>query len=449
MRGALRQLSVLRVGRLSVSRLSGPLGLLFLIDLLTNVADYTFHLFLGRALTPGDFAIVQTINTSLLIVVTTFGVMQPVVARFTAEAEAQGQAEARQRAIFQLFFGQSLALGLALTLLVWLGRQPLARWLNVPEAAVSLSALMVMLALVRPVVAGLLQGRQQFAWYGLTRTAFAIARLALAVLFVGFLGGRALAGVATIPLAALLSLMMGLAFVGGSIWQHGQAPTMGASTRPRYAPGVPRMRHLAVEGWRLSLAALLAYAAYMSLQSIDLLWVNRSLPPRLAGSYAAAVVLRRVLALLPGAVIVIFFPRVVTIVTRKGLPDRLLAKTATIIAGTTVVLTAGYFAFGRPLVALTFGASYADAASLLGWMGLAMVGYGLASIWLNLFLATRPWVFVVLLLGTLALEIALLVALPATLEWITAIFVLSGWLLAVGGLVVYVHWLRPGFVRAG
>lgn len=397
---------------------------MFGVDLLTNAADYGFHIYLGRSLPPGDFAVVQTVNAALLVVVTTFAVMQPVVARYAAESAAEsGQA----RALFQRYFRQSALLGVGLTAVVWMGRRSLAIALNVPVTAVTLTAAMLLLSVLRPVVAGMLQGRQQFVAFGLTRAAYALGRLALALVLIGLLGGGVLAGVATMPLAALVAFTIGLALLGQSVWQRVPAPP----------------RRVVWAGWRLSLAAFAAYAAYMSLLSYDLIWVNGHLTADLAGSYATAVVLRRVLAVLPGAVIVIFYPRVVAGIAQGRLPDRLLAQTAAVVLGANLLLTAVYFAFGPALVRLLFGPAYADAPAILGWMGLAMTGYGVAAVWLNLFLATRPWPFVVLLAGTAALQGWLLARIPGTLWHVTAVFTLCGWVLVVGGFCLYASWLRP------
>ena len=408
-------------------------GFLFGVDMVTNVADYGFHAYLGWALTPADFAVVQTINSALLIVVTAFAVLQPVVARYAAEAGSTTTGRAvNGRAIFQVYFRQSALLGLALTLAVWLGQRPLAAWLNVPATAVALSATMMLLALTRPVVAGMLQGQEQFVAFGATRSAFALGRLALAVLLIGVVGGAS-AGVAAIPLGGLLSLALGLWLLGRAVWQGG--------------PELPRL--LVWHGWRLSLAAFIAYIAYMGLLNIDLIWVNRTFPADLAGSYAAAVVLRRVLAVLPGAVIVILYPRIVSRVAQGHLPDGVLAKTAAVVVVANVLVTALYFAAGPLVVRLMFGPDYPAAAALLGWMGVAMIGYGIVTIWLNLFLATRPWAFVALLAATAVTQMALLPGAGESLLAVTAVFGLAGWFLAAVGLVLYRFWLRPRLRTTG
>jgi O-antigen/teichoic acid export membrane protein len=181
----------------------------------------------------------------------------------------------------------------------------------------------------------------------------------------------------------------------------------------------------------------------MTLLNNDMLWVNRVFAAEMAGSYATAVVLRRVLAVLPGAAVVVMYPRVVAQVARRELPDGLLGWTAGAVIGITLCLTLVYFAFGPAVVHLTFGGGYERADPLLGWMGIAMLGYGLTSVWMNLYLATRPTLFVALLVVGVVSQSLLMALRHATLAQVTAVFSAVGWLLALGGFVLYVFWLRP------
>lgn len=414
------------------------MGLLFGVDMITNVADYAFHIYLGWALRPGDFAVVQTMNAVFMVVMTAFGVMQPVVARFTVEAAAHSTMPAgrwmdagRAWAVFQLYFRQSLALGGGLGLLAWWGRGALATWLNVPVSVVVLGAFMLALALTRPVVAGMLQGQQRFVAFGAVRTSYALSRLALAPLLIGLLMPGAAGGVAAMLWGSLLALAVGLILLGGAVWRRG--------------PRLPA--ELIWAGWRLSLAALLGYLAYMGLLNLDLIWVNRVFAAEDAGSYATAVVLRRVLSVLPGAVLVILYPRLVAALAQRRLPDRLLLKAAAVVLVANLVVTIVYFAFGPVIVRLMFGVNYAMAAPLLGWMGVAVLGYSLASIWLNLFLAARPWPFVGLLALLLGAQWWLLSLYRQSLLQVTFVFVATGWLAALGGLGLYLGWLRPWLAR--
>ncbi len=400
---------------------------LFAIDLFTNGVDYGFHIYLGRVLAPGDFAIVQTINAALLIVITACAVLQPVVAKYVAGFRAtDGDAE-KIRGVFRLYMSQGMVIGIGMTGIVWLLRDPIAAGMNVPAPAIAISAFMLVLALVRPVVFGMLQGQQQFLPFGWTRAAFAIGRLGLAVLFVGAWNGGALGGITAMSVATGLSLLVGVVWLGKRVWGR--------------TLSLPR--HLVWEGWQLSLWALIAYTAYMSLLNSDVIWVNRTFAPDMAGNYAAAVVFRRILAVLPGAVLVILYPRLVALTTNGQLPDNLLVRATVLITAPTIVLTILYFTYGVPLVELVLGGNYPLAAQLLGGMGVAMVGYGVVGIWLNLFLATRPLPFVLWLALVAGVQSLLLAQGMATLNDVVLIFGVGGWVLAGGGLLLYGFWLRP------
>ena len=461
-------------------------GFLFIIDSVANAIDYVFHVYLGRALVPGDFAVFQALNASLLIFVTAFAVAQPVVARFVAEIEARTEAAPGQLgfgggqagegggrlstgsvALIRAAFGWSAAAGAVLAVLFWALRSPIAMALNLPEYAVGLGAVTVFFVLLRPVVAGALQGAQRFLSFGGVRLAYAIGRFAVAAALIGL--GWGLRGAAvSLPAGQALAVVGGIALLGAVLWGRSKAQMDQGVRAPEVAvlegsthvvradevreEEIPdhRVRALEVrlqDGLRLSAAAFLAYAANTALLNTDLLWVNRFFAPDAAGAYAAAVLLRRVLLLLPGAVTVILYPRISAAIAQGRLPDREIRWSIALVGLTVLGLTAVYFLFGDALVSLAFGSGYETAGGLLGWMGLAIVGYSLAALWMNVFLATRPWPIVVLLGGVAILQALLLPLWGATSQGVLTVFSLSGWLLALGGGLLFALWLRPRLLR--
>jgi O-antigen/teichoic acid export membrane protein len=312
--------------------------------------------------------------------------------------------------------------------IAFLLRQTLASWLNVPTVALSLALFILPLAFLRPVVAGLLQGQERMVVFGLTRTFNALGRFISAIILVTLIG--MLGAVASFSIGATLALAAGLVFAGRSVWKAG--------------PPLPS--HYLSDGVRLAAAALVAYAAYMSLLNIDLIAVNRTFEPEVAGNYATAVLLRRVLTLVPGAVIVVMYPRAVARITQDQLPDNLLLKSATAIAIPTLVLIALYFTFGSDIVQLAFGSNYSLPNWLLGWVAVGMMGYSFGAIWMSLFLATRPLPFVLLIVAVAVSQTLLYLQFAATLQQIAGFFTLGGWALAAGGLLIYIFYLRPALV---
>lgn len=370
----------------------------------------------------------------LLIAGTAFAVFQPVVARYVAEAGNQAGAEAQQRAIFQLYMSRSALIGLLLAVALWLGRDAVAAGLKVPPATITLAAITMIIVLVRPVVSGMLQGQERFVAFGITRSSFAISRLLLVLVLVGLLGGGAVAAVATMPLAGSVALAMGFLLLGVAVWQQSSPEAKQVA------------RGLLGAGWRLSVAAFLAYIAYMTLLNLDVIFANRAFPVDVSGGYASAVVLRRVLSVLPGAVLVVLYPRVAALVAQNRLPDRTLAKALAVIMTTTALLTAVYFLLGDWLIPAIFGEGYGLGGSLLGWMGAGMIGFGIVAVWMNVFLATRPWPYSLTLAAVVALQAILYAAVGTTPRQLTLVFVISGWSAAGAGALLYVLWLRPQLV---
>lgn len=393
---------------------------LFLLDGLTNVIDFAFHLWMGRVLVPSEFAILQTLNSVALVYTTASGVFQPVVGRFIAEAHGRGQQDLIP-AIFQSFLWAAVWLGLILGASVVLFAGSISQVLNLPAWTIQISAALILLSTLRPIAAGALQGEENFSAFGLSRLALALARILLVYLLLraGFgLSGAILA----LPFGWLVSVLCAFLLLSRSLWKKSTLAS----------------QDLLREGGRLSIYALLAYVAYMSLTSLDLIWVNQNLPGELAGDYAGLVLMRRIIALLPGVAVTVMFPRVVRSLAQGKLPTRILMKTAVIIIFLSGLLSVLYFLFNVQLLDIVFGRKYLAAAPLLGWMGLAMMGVSLSSIWLNFYLAEHPRNFVLLLGIAVVLEWMLLHVLPPSMQSAVLAFGTTGWLLSIAGLALYV-----------
>jgi O-antigen/teichoic acid export membrane protein len=355
---------------------------------------------------------------------TASGVFQPVVSRFIAEARGKGQNDSIP-AIFQSFLRAALWLGLILGTLVFVLAQGIGQLLNLPAWTIQVSATLLLFSTLRPIAAGALQGSENFIAFGFARLALSLARI-LAVFMLVQAGLGLTGAVIALPLGWLVSVLCAFLLLGRSFWTR----------------SILASQSLLREGIKLSFYALLAYIAFMSLTSLDLIWVNQNLSGELAGAYAGLVLMRRIVALLPGVAVTVMFPRVVRSLAEGKLPTRILAQTAAIILPVSGTLTVLYFIFSDQLIRIVFGKDYQAAAPLLGWMGIAMIGVSLGSIWLNYYLAEKPRDFVILLGIAVAFEWILLNFSPLSMQGAVLAFGITGWLLSFGGLVLYLFNIR-------
>ena len=406
-------------------------AILFLLDGLTNAIDFAFHFWMGHLLIPADFATLQTLNSLALVYTTASGVFQPVVGRFIAEARGRGQ-ESSIPAIFQAFLRAAFWLGSILAAVVLLFSNTIAQLINLPAWTIQMSAAVIFLSTLRPIAAGALQGNENFIAFGFARLALALSRLVL-LFFLVQAGLRLEGAILALPFGWLVSVLCAFLFLSKTLWRR---------TKP--AP-----KRLVSAGWKLSFYALLAYSAYMSLTSVDLVWVNRALSGELAGAYAGLVLLRRIVALLPGAAVTVMFPRVARQLAEGILPTRILTQTAAIIFAASAGLSFLYFLFPDQILGIIFGKEVQAASPFLGWMGVAMTGVALSSIWLNYYLAEKPRNFVILLGIAVALEWVLLNLFQPSLQSAVLAFGITGWLLALSGLILYILNTRRLPQRAG
>ena len=402
------------------SRFGLQTAALFLLDGLANAADFAFHFWMGRVLIPADFAILQTLNSVALVYTTASGVFQPVVSRFVAEARGKGQDD-RVPAIFQSFLRAAFWLGLTLGALVFLFAGAIGQMLNLPPWTIQISAILILFSTLRPIAAGALQGGENFISFGVARLALSLARIL--VVFILVRAGLGLTGaVIALPFGWLVSVLFAFLLLGKSFWARSKLAS----------------QTLLQEGIKLSFYALLAYIAYMSLTSLDLIWVNQNLTGEMAGAYAGLVLMRRIVALLPAVAVTVMFPRVVQSLAAGKSPTRILAQTAAIILTVSGTLSILYFLFDDQLMDIVFGKAYQAGVPLLGWMGLAMIGVSLSSIWLNYYLAVKPRNFVILLAIAIGIEWLLLNVFSPSMQSAVIAFGVTGWLLSIAGLALYI-----------
>ena len=182
---------------------------------------------------------------------------------------------------------------------------------------------------------------------------------------------------------------------------------------------------------RYAIGAAVVLGLHTTLISNDLLWARGSLDPSTAGLYAAASVATSVLLLIPVGVTTVLFPRVAKL-QDAGSERRLLRFGGAAVSALGLVSVGIMALIPTQLLHLSFGTQYDAAAPWLAPLGLAMVGYSVAIVYLNHFLAqgrTRvAWVMV----GTLVVQQALFAALHGSGHDIVVVQMITAGVLVLG-----------------
>jgi O-antigen/teichoic acid export membrane protein len=352
-----------------------------------NALNAVFQFALARILDRGEYSLLAALFAVVLIGAVPPLAFQATTARSVASSLAEGrEAEAGTylRGTLRSVLLWTGALLVLTAVLVPIGA---AAGLNEP-LAIAATAATVAIALVIPVVWGGLQGAHRFRDLAVFTLLFAGSRLA-AGLVIGAAGG----GVGPV--------MLGVAVATAVTAAVSLLPL-----RPLLARGA------AAGPSRLRLATLPNAGAAVGLTTLtilatsDLLVAKLAFPSGQAGDYAAASVGARVLLLIPIAVTTVLFPRVATLRDRRRERSHLLAGLLA-VGITAAIATALLWTLATPLIDLTFGAKYDDAASWLGPLSLAMALYALATVYLYHFLSLGQSRFALVLLGLLGLQLVL------------------------------------------
>jgi O-antigen/teichoic acid export membrane protein len=352
-----------------------------------NALNAVFQFALARILERGQYSLLAALFAVVLIGAVPPLAFQATTARTVASSLAEGReadAGAHLRGTLRSVLLWTAAL-LVLTAIV----VPIAATAGLDQPlAIAATAATVAIALVIPVVWGGLQGAHRFRDLAGATLLFAGSRLA-AGLVIGAAGGSVGAVMLGVAAATALTAAVSLLPLRGLL-----ARTT-AADRPRL-----RLATLPNAGAAVGLTTLTVLA------TSDLLVARLAFPSGQAGDYAAASVGARVLLLIPIAVTTVLFPRVATLRDRGRERTHLLAGLLAvgITAALAVVLL---WTLATPLIELTFGAKYSDAASWLGPLSVAMALYALATVYLYHFLSLGRSRFALVLVVLLALQLLL------------------------------------------
>ena len=358
--------------------------------MMTNVGSgammYAVHL-LNKKIPPEQYGIFGVLLAVAMFVPSM--PLQMVMAQQTAQALATDRRRELAGMIRLAWLG-TLGLFVLLGIGTFIWQQDiLAGWQITNPADLWITLFVVLFSFWLPMFWGVLQGQQNFFWFGWSNIVNGVGRLGVASFLVLALG--AYAG------GMMLGVCLGLALgVGVAVWQ----------TRSLW-----RLPAQSFDWRRLLkqvLPLLLGFGAVQFLFTADMMFVKAYFPGDDAAFYLSAGTLSRGLMWLVVPLATVMFPKIVHSVARSEKSNLLgvvLLGTAILAAGGAVGLTI----LGPWIVKLAYSKAYVSvAAAVLPWYAWAMVPLSLAYALVNHLLAREQFRIVpVLLLLAAAYGVAL------------------------------------------
>jgi O-antigen/teichoic acid export membrane protein len=342
-------------------------GWLMLANIGGGALTWAVH-FLSKAIPEGDYG---TFGVFLAVVAVLPTLpLQMILAQQTAKALATGK-RGELAGIIRLSFVCVAGLWLLASALVLANQQAiLSRWKVADPMGLYLTLPVVLLSVLNPMFSGVLQGQQNFLWFGWGMILNGAGRLGVAAFAVLVLRASA-------PGMVLGILSGQLAAFAVAVWQSRSA----WMARPEPYDRSGLFRQIA--------PLTLGFLGFQFLFSADTLFIKSWFPESDAGFYVAAGTLSRALMWVVLPLAAVMFPRLVASAA-KSEKNNLFSL---VLAGTGILAIAGAIALclvSPLLVRFIFKPSYLEVATrILPWYAAAMVPLALANVLLNHLLA-RP-----------------------------------------------------------
>lgn len=289
---------------------------------------------------------------------------------FAQQAAAALTDEARER------LAGTLRSVLMATFLLWLAaaavviffQQQIITSLQMSSSAAFWVTLFVGLAaLWQPIVWGILQGRQNFLWFGLSTFLNGFARFTMVCIIILLFHGYA----AGAMLAALMGLIITVISGGWPSWDLFKSPT----------------RPMAWKPWLKHIVPLtLGFGSVSFMMAFDMIIVQSRFPKDENGYYAAAGMIGRALVFITIPMTSVLFPKIVQSAAKA---EKTNLMTQAIIATAIVGGLAALVCTVMPWLPLRiiFRKGYLEAAPLVPWFAWAMLPLTLSNVLISNLLA--------------------------------------------------------------
>ena len=397
-------------------------GFMFAATSISSALNYLVHFASSRMLGPVEYGVFASLNSFYMLIYTPIGILTLVTAYYLAQFHARGEDYRSRSLLIDILKWVSL-IGVTLGVVIALGSPFLATFLQIPSSIpILMVAIAILVGSLVAVLTGALQGLQKFFAFGFIaiiggflRLSFAVGLIALGLGASGALAAQFIAGLAFFVLALIVL-----------------APLLRRTSSDQHSNHGLTIREIIDYAGLV----LIGTACLAVLTNLDVMIIKHYFPPAVAGQYAAASVLAKIILFFPGAITAVLFPKATERFTLQQDSSRMARQAAAAVGGLCGALAVVYFLIPDLLIRLLFGPGYENAVPLVGPFGVTMALYALVTLQMTYYLAIHKRRYIALLaISTIFLAIALMLFHNSLLEVIIIQLINAAALLVVGELI--------------
>lgn len=324
--------------------------ILFIMINIFNFLNYVFHFAMARILGPADYGLLAVLMSMAYIFSVPNEALQTIVSHLISKFNPK-----REFGKMNFVLAKAIKKCLRIAIICFVLFIPIAFFLayflpDVTFLHLIFTGTILFGVFSVPIVRGVLQGRKKFKKLGWSMIIESASKLIIAVSLV-FLGLRIYGAMAGVIFSIFLSFLISLLFL-------------------REVTGSKKSRVKNKDIYSYNKPIIIALFVVMFMFSLDIILAKRFFEPDLAGKYAVASMLGKMIFLGVIPISKAMFP-IASEDAKQGRKSRSFYQAVILITGLCLISVAAFFIAPRLIIKILFGPQYVDIWSILGFVGLA------------------------------------------------------------------------------
>ena len=404
--------------------LVGPAALLFTATVIGSGLDFLFHVFMARNLDVNSYSELAALMSMLMILSLPMRTVHNIMTRFITQFIARNEPAKISWLMVRMTI-ITLIISIAFMAVMIILTPFIVELFSLSSPLlVLILAIGVVFKLMWGVFIGVNHAFEMFGWMSIQQVLAAVSKIVVGVIVV--LLGYGVGGAFTAA-----------AFAAGTALAIATLPVLKHITKER----IPfEMRRVGI----YAIPSLVAALSFGTLTNVDLIAVRVFIEGDLAGQFAAASQLSKLLVFIPGAVGTVLFPKVTAAMETGNDPIPIFKKAALwslLLCGAPTLMIALMPEF---VIGTIYGEAYLGAAGVLVILCLAMTLFGLASLFMVFGLATDGNRFIAIIAFFAVIEVVLMSIFNQSIEQLATVILLVSALMATFCLLYLTYAIKSG-----
>ena len=392
--------------------------ILFFTFSIFNFLNFIFQFLMARMLGPAEYGIFAVIMALFYFMAVPSDSIQTVISKYTSKLKVKNE-----YGKIKLLLIKSLKRGFLIAAILFILFIPVfwlfSYTLNIPFTLITLSGLMLFMFFTTPITRGVMQGLKKFKALGTNMVIDSSAKVILAIVFV-FFGLRVYGAVISIILGGLIALVFSLIPLKNILRKKKEYSNFA---------GI----------YRYSWPVMFVLLAILMMQSIDIIIAKRFFPPEMAGQYAVANLIGKMIFFGTLSISKTMFPLSSEEFEGNGDGKKtkdIFYKSLLIVSGICIASLLALILFPEIIITLLFGEEYLAITGILFNMGIAFSFISLSNLVLIYGLSINKKIPTYYMVAFILIQAILLMLMHNSLMELSIAMIISTLLLFFGSLII-------------